>query len=98
VTFAGAGAYEGFCYFRVERVDDPDVVLQIIQSIAQHDPAVSIIATGQGLAMELMEGNSTRRFPLRNLYLEEGQLRHRDWGPNTDLGAVVFREPETGGE
>jgi hypothetical protein len=98
VTFASAGAYEGFCYFRVERVDDPEVVRAIIESIAAHDPLVSIVATNRGPAMELAAGGSPRLFLLRNLYLEDGQLRHRDWGPNTDLGAVVFKGPETAGE
>jgi hypothetical protein len=98
VTFAGAGAYEGFCYFRVDRVDDPDIVFQIIESIAAHDPAVSIVATERGLAMELTTADVSRLFPLENLYLEEGQLRHRDWGPNTDLGPVVFKGPEDGSE
>jgi hypothetical protein len=96
VTFAGAGAYEGFCYFRVERVDDPDAVLEILQSIAAHDPAVSIVATERGLEMELTEAGATRLYPLGKLYLEEGRLRYRDWGPNTDLGTVVFKGPETG--
>ncbi|TCM82607.1 hypothetical protein [Rhodovulum steppense] len=96
VAFVGAGAYEGFCYFRVDRVTDPYDVRRIIESIAANDDAVAIVRTADGDAMELRTDGAVDTFLLRNLYIADGQLKHRKWGPvpNRTLGPIVFAVPQ----
>jgi hypothetical protein len=90
ITIIGVGAFEGACYFQVERVTDPYKVREVIESVALQDDAVSIISTDDGDAMELKVSENTETYLLRNLYIADGQLKHRDFGPDTDLGPVLF--------
>lgn len=91
ITIIGVGAYEGACYFKVDRVTDPYEVRRIIESVAAEDPAVAIIRTDNGDAMTLNEAGETNTYLLRNLYIADGQLKHRDFGFNTDLGPILYR-------
>ncbi|GAA0287023.1 hypothetical protein [Rhodovulum strictum] len=96
VAFVGAGAYEGYCYFRVERVTDPYDVRRIIESIAANDGAVAIVRTADGDAMALRTESGVETYLLRNLYIADGQLKHRKWGPipNRTLGPIVYTVPQ----
>lgn len=92
VTIVGVGAYEGACYFQIERVTDPYEVRKVIESIATRDRSVTIVSTDDGDAMELSILDGTERYLLRNLYIADGQLKHRDYGPNTNLGPVLYTD------
>ncbi len=90
VTFAAAGAYEGYCYFQVDRVTDPYEVREIVENAVAGDPAVRIVRTDAGPAMEIATEAGPKTYLLRQLYIEDGELRHRDWGPNTRLGQILL--------
>jgi hypothetical protein len=90
VAIVGVGSFEGLCYFQVERITDPYEVRKIIESVASEDAAVSIVPTDDGDAMALKVLGKTETYLLRNLYIADGQLMHRDYGPNTNLGPIFY--------
>ncbi|TPE52159.1 hypothetical protein [Amaricoccus solimangrovi] len=90
VTVVAVGVFEGACYFRVERVTDPYDVRRVIESVALQDKAVSIVSTEDGDAMGLTISGETETYLLRNLYIADGHLKYRDYGPNTDLGPILY--------
>lgn len=90
VAIIGVGAFEGACYFQVERITDPYEVRKIIESVALEDEAVSIVQTEDGDAMSLRVLGETQTYLLRNLYIANGQLKYRDFGPNTNLGPILY--------
>lgn len=90
VAIIGVGAFEGACYFQVERITDPYEVRKIIESVALQDEAVSIVQTEDGDAMSLRILGETQTYLLRNLYIADGQLKYRDFGPNTNLGPILY--------
>lgn len=92
VTVIGVGAYEGYCYFQIERVTDPYDVRRIIESIAAQDEAIEIISTDDGDAMQLTVEGSTETYLLRNLYVSDGNMMYRDWGFDTKIGPVAYTE------
>lgn len=95
ITAIGIGAFEGVCYFKVERVTDPHEIRKIIESVASQDEAVLIVQTDDGDAMNLKVLGETETYLLRNLYIADGQLMHRDYGPNTNLGPILYAsEPD----
>lgn len=94
VTVIAIGGFEGACYFQIERVEDPYRVLGIIESIADNDPAVSIAESDEGLAMILSLEEGEKDYLIRNLYIADGDLLHRDWLKNTNLGPVAYVRPE----
>lgn len=94
IAIIGIGSFEGYCYFQVKRITDPYAVREIIESIAFHDEAVSIVQTKDGLAMALEAGGKTKTYLLRQLYIADGQLKHRDFMMNTNLGPVAFTSKE----
>jgi hypothetical protein len=93
VTVIGVGAYEGYCYFQIERVTDPYDVRRIIESIAVQDDAVEITSTEEGDAMLLTVKENTETYLLRDLYISDGNLMHRERGFDTNIGPVAFTEP-----
>jgi hypothetical protein len=94
IAVVGVGSFEGYCYFQVKRITDPYEVRKIIESIAEHDDAVSIVATDDGDAMALMVGDETKTYLLRKLYIADGNLKFRNLGLNTNLGPVAFTSKE----
>ena len=90
VTIIGVSAFEGVCYFQVERTTDPYEVRRVIESVASQDQAVSIVPTDDGDAMALKILGETQMYLLRDLYIADGHLKHREFGPNTDLGPILF--------
>jgi hypothetical protein len=94
VTLGAAGAYEGACYFSVERVTDEDEVRRILVNVALNDPEIGIVPGEDGDRLVLSRGGEERSFLVRKLYIADGVLKHRDWGPNTDLGTVAYIAPE----
>ncbi len=98
VTFGAVGAYEGLCYFSVERVTDEAEVRRILESIAERDPNVRVLAGADGDRLELRQGSERQVYPLKKLYIADGVLRHRDWLLNTNLGEVAWVAPESAPE
>lgn len=94
IAVVGVGSFEGYCYLQVKRITDPYEVRKIIESIAEHDDAVSIVATDDGDAMALMVGDKTKTYLLRKLYIADGNLKFRNLGLNTNLGPVAFTSKE----
>lgn len=94
IAIVGVGSFEGYCYFQVQRITDPYEVRKIVESVAEHDDSVSIVATDDGDAMALQIGDQTKTYLLRKLYIADGQLKHRDFGLNTNLGPVAFTSKE----
>ena len=90
VTIIGVGAFEGTCYFKVDRITDPYEVRSVIEDVASRDEAITIVKTDKGDAMALEISGKTKTYLLRKLYIADGQLRHRDFGINTNLGPVLF--------
>lgn len=97
VTVIAVGGFEGVCYFQIERVDDPFQVRRIIESIAANDAAVSIVETDDGPIMVLDSEEGQESYLIRNLYVADGELMHRDWMWNTNLGPVAYVRPDSGG-
>ena len=94
----GGGGFEAACAFLIdERITEYDDVLAIMQSFATHAdpkyfqlvekaiPAFIRISTGDG---------KWERYEIEDLYIVEGMLKHRDWGPNTQIGRVVLLATE----
>ncbi|HCP82024.1 MAG TPA: hypothetical protein DIT67_10700 [Octadecabacter sp.] len=98
LTAITVGSFEGVCYFQIVRVDDPIQVRSIIESVAANDTAITVVETNDGPAMifEVEEGQEI--YMIRNLYIADGDLMHRDWFLNTNLGPVAYVRPEVGDE
>ena len=89
----GRGAYEGWCFFRDERITGYDEVLALMVAIAEAaDPAHFRIESGGGrrdARVVIVDGaGGERRLEVRRLYVVNGDLMHRDWGPNTPIGYI----------
>lgn len=93
VTLVGVGAFEGACYFQVERINDPFQIKRILESVAVNDPGISILETNDGSELVLNFADGAERYMIRDLYIADGNLKHRDWFLNTDLGPVAFVQP-----
>lgn len=97
-TALAVGGLEAACYFQVERVNDPYVVMDVLESVASVDPAVTITQTRNGPVFSIWEDpdrlyedvDSARHYFVRELYIADGLLKHSEWGFDTDLGAVVL--------
>jgi len=93
VTVIGVGAFEGVCFFKVERVTDPYEVREIIESVVLQDDALNIVNTDQGDALKITVLGESSLYTLRKLYIADGELMYRDLGPNTRLGQVNYQAP-----
>ncbi len=94
VTFGAAGAYEGLCYFSVDRVTDEAEVQRILEEIALRDPNVRIVSKSGDKRLVLLRDGEKQSYLLKKLYIADGVLKHRDWLRNSNLGAVAFVSPE----
>lgn len=94
ITAVAIGGFEGVCYFKIERVTDPYQMMGIIESIAAQDPDISIAETPDGPVMVMTSDGEEKRYLIRKLYIADGDLKHRDWFLNTNLGPVAYVLPE----
>lgn len=104
VVGAGTAIYEGACYFSVERIEDPAALMPILENLDAQSESRHFELHKQSsttgyilLATSFDEdGNILKRnrFDIENLYIEDGILRHRDWGPNTTIGHVGYVQKE----
>jgi hypothetical protein len=90
IAIIGVGAFEGACYFQVERITDPYEVRRVVESVASADAAITIVPTDDGDAMALKVMGQTQTYLLRNLYIADGQLLNRNFGPNTNIGPILY--------
>ncbi len=94
ITAVAIGGFEGVCYFKIERVTDPYQMMGVIESIAAQDPDISIAETPDGPVMVMTSDGEEKRYLIRKLYIADGDLKHRDWFLNTNLGPVAYVVPE----
>ncbi|SOC17735.1 hypothetical protein SAMN05877809_109152 [Rhodobacter sp. JA431] len=101
VIAVGVGGYEGLCYFSDERVTDYPTVLErmkLVASTASHDQFRLIEENEPGERAAIMMRNEEGTFDIyqvKDLYIVNNTLMHRDWGPNTRLGSLGFFIPQT---
>jgi hypothetical protein len=98
----GVGALEGACYFTVKRVDDYDMVIGIMKNMSERaDPKFfHLVNVGKDLHYikvadkfnKLGEPISHKKYKVKNLYVEDGILRHKDWFVNTKIGKVLVTD------
>ncbi|MEM7644536.1 MAG: hypothetical protein AAF366_18725 [Pseudomonadota bacterium] len=103
ITAVALGGYEGACYFAVERVTDRDTVVAILRDMeAAADPDRFLLVTPEDtdeLTLVLRDParpQEVRTFEVRNLYIADGTLLHRDRLLNTRIGTVVFVDEGAG--
>ncbi|WP_435137509.1 hypothetical protein [Pseudopelagicola sp. nBUS_19] len=95
VTAVGVGAFEGVCYFQVERVTDVEAVHVILKDAASRDDTIELKRFNDGDGLVLKKSTGDANYLLKNLYIADGILMHRDWWLNTNLGTVFFTPEET---
>jgi hypothetical protein len=103
VVGGGIAVYEGGCYFTIERVDDPKVIREVVAGLAASadDEALRVTTEGGEEILLIAQGHDKHgraigwdRYYIENLYIEEGMLRHRDWGVNSNIGVVSYVVPD----
>ena len=95
----GGGGFEATCAFLVdERITEFDEVLTIMKSFNIHADKNYFMLNDKTIPpyIELRnEGLTFDRFYIEDLYIVDGVLKSRDWGPNTTIGRVVFLNDDT---
>ncbi|PIL16292.1 hypothetical protein P775_25365 [Puniceibacterium antarcticum] len=90
----GGGGFEAVCAFLVdERITEYEEVLTIMESFAAHaDPKYfQIVKNAIPAFINLSDGEgSWIRYDIEDLYIADGMLKSRDWGPNTKIGRIVL--------
>ena len=94
IVGVGGGGFEATCAFFVdERITEYDEVLAVMESFAIHaDPQYFRIVTNAIPAFIILSDGEGAwiRYDIEGLYIADGVLKHRDWGPNTVIGRVVL--------
>lgn len=92
VLAVGTGAYEGACFFMIDRVTDYDQVLPIVQAIAATNPAQiryienTTLEGFSGPAIVVTdEDDISTEYAIENLYIADGELKNYDWFFNTSV-------------
>lgn len=97
VVAVTVGAYEGACYFTDTRVTDYKEVDAIVRNIALTSPPelYSYEAGDEGqknasITVRDPDSEDVRHdtYRVANLYVVNGFLKNRDWGPDTTIGIV----------
>lgn len=104
VTAVALGGYEGACYFAVERVTDPELVVAILRDMeARADPNRFALVTPEDsgeLTLVLRDPATPEEvdtYEVRALYIADGMLLHRDRLLNTRIGKVIFIDEQEDG-
>ena len=94
----GLTCYKATCALFVdERITAYDAVLKVMRDFQNHsDPrAVRLVEDNLNPFIELHDADGTRStYEVADLYIVDGMLRHRAWGPNRTIGRVVFLPTE----
>lgn len=91
ITAAGAGIYEGVCFFGDERITEYDDVLKVLLHVAETaDPEVFYLGDSKSkdstfIRVKVAKGE-TETYDVGDLYIVNGVLKNRDWGVNTTIG------------
>ena len=92
-------AFESACYFSIERLDDPALIMSVLDNLAMHsdkdyfelikssDGAYIYVASEVDPNGKVMERN---KYSASDLYIENGILKNSDWGPNSKIGKVGY--------
>lgn len=94
----GAGAVEIGCYFGDDRITEYEDVLRVVRLAAGAMPQevfqlFELSRPERSAYIRVDMGGVTReRFDVDNLYIVNGRLIHRDWGPNTVILDITARE------
>lgn len=96
VVAVGTAGFEGVCHLLDEKITDFDVILPIMRNLAENaDPAyfrlVKIGGTDDTIEIWIRTAKGNyETYKVKNLYIVNGVLKHRDWGPNTTIGNIGF--------
>ncbi len=108
VIGAGTVILEGGCYFVVERVEDPIIIMEILENMAANSDPIYFKLVNKGksntnsaddenmsiyVALKVDDTNTVlerAEYKVKNLYIEESILKHKDYGPNTQIGKVGY--------
>ncbi|MEC9197052.1 MAG: hypothetical protein VX974_05520 [Pseudomonadota bacterium] len=104
VVGTGVAAYEGACYFTVERLKDPEAIRGILKNMEENaDPEYLRLTQIDGKEYLLIAKEHDgagraidwTRYRVSKLYIEEGILMHSDLGRNSKIGRVQMVQAET---
>ena len=100
VIGGGTAVFEGACYFAIDRLDDPELIMAVVENLALQSDAnyFELVQEANGAATiyvaTKVEANGKvmerTKYSVDKLYIEDGVLKHKDWGPNTQLGKVGY--------
>ena len=100
-TALGAGL-EAVCFFRDERITGYDEVLRVLRAVDANMPPDLFALIEPGLErrdafvrLDRNDGYDLVEYPVRDLYVVNGQLRHRDWGLNNVVGDIAVFMPQS---
>ena len=91
--------FESACYFSIERLDDPAFIMSVLDDLAMHSDKdyFELIKSSDGTYIyvasevdpngKVMERN---KYSASDLYIENGILKNKDWGPNSKIGKVGY--------
>lgn len=98
VLVAAAGTYESVCYFSDTRITSYDQVSSLLEDISLTADAENFLFSpgvpGKRDGRMFLRDPAAPAVPynvfnVRNLYVVNGVLMHRDWGRNTKIGTLV---------
>jgi len=103
VTAVSVGAFEGACYFTDTRITDYNEIAAIVSDIAKTAPEADFRYTPATPSQESgtlwirsSEGGET--YDVKDLYVENGVLKLREWGPNRIIGVLAQVDAILGSE
>lgn len=107
LTAVALGSYEGVCYFRQERITDYDEILYIVSNLSANSDPTMFRLIPEGTDYVTLKGRNAIAsddkvriaatgvgpfiFDVKNLYITDGVLMHRDAGRNTVIGNVALQ-------
>ncbi|MCA2014199.1 hypothetical protein LCM17_22100 [Cereibacter sphaeroides] len=91
----GAGGIEAACFFQDERITEYADVIAVMRALDQSmDASVfELIEPAWNrenalIRVQMEPDEQMREFQVSRLYIVNGRLLHRDWGPNTFVGDI----------
>ena len=107
LTAVALGSYEGVCYFRQERITDYDEILYIVSNLSANSDPTMFRLIPEGTDYVTLKGRNAIAgddkvriaatgvgpfiFDVKNLYITDSVLMHRDAGRNTVIGNVALQ-------
>ncbi len=95
IAAVGIGGLEAVCYFQDERITDYVKVLAIMKQLAKHADPNYFALRGENsidaatIDVRDADGNMVT-YRVKDLYIVNGILKNRDWGPNTVIGRIDY--------